>query len=218
MKKLIEEILKSENSVSIIEKLIVELELSEEYEDSKFVTDLYNSSLIEYNKILSSNGFSNLDMKDYNYGSVKYFIKNTSTRFKVRDFFKEKDFYTEIVVEDNKTFIKVNKSRLTLKELIKLREEIESLKFWCENYVEELNNQCEVNDNELKEVKDGEFSMIEIESLKRILIKVSYNDRFTFRGLFKTAKWEPEFKAWRISNIASNKEKIEELKNKLTLI
>lgn len=214
MHKFLREMKEQSNSVELLKGLVDYIDYS--IDDERISKDMFYEIFEVINEKTSKTASNDLDIMrvEYNY-SVDVLIVNTAIRFKVREFFNKKDFSCEVKVENNKTFLKIS-GNFNVEKLKEIEKDLEELKVWSADYVSKLDEQSE--EAELKDVNEGELTYLELKEEKRIIVKVHYNDRFTFKNKFSSAKWDAEFKAWRVSNMKSNIEKLKELENVLTKI
>lgn len=214
MHKFLRAVKEQSNSVELLRDLVDYIDYN--IDDERISEDMFSEIFEVINEKTSKSASNDLDVMrvKYNY-SVEVLIVNTAIRFKVRDFFNKKDFSCEVKVEDNKTFLKIS-GKFNVEKLKEIEKDLEELKVWATDYVSKLDEQSE--EAELKEVNEGEFTYVELKEEKRIIVKVHYNDRFTFKNKFSSAKWDVEFKAWRVSNMKSNVEKLKALEEVLTKI
>lgn len=206
-----------------------ESEDDKEVNESNFFVELNSTMIQRYKAVLEDAEKSdNLQITSFEIGETRdvenisntfyVYLKNTSVRFKVRDELNKKGYSVSVEVhhekmKDSKTFLKVvNKNEKGVKALRALQEELDNMKEWVDNYVEVLTEQVE-NSNLPEKVEKGETAWVVLEEEKRILVKVNYDDMFAFKKFFSTPKWDKELKAWRISTIKSNFEKLEQFKS-----
>lgn len=96
----------------------------------------------------------------------------------------------------------------------KLEGKISNLKPWVIDYMSKLKDQ--VQDSDFPEhIERYKTLWKELPEERRIMVKVNKDDMGLFKRNFTSAKWEKELKAWRISNLQSNKNKLEEFRDEL---
>lgn len=193
----------------------------EERENSLYYS-LSNTLASRYESILrNENKGEDLAIKSIRFsegvytGKLSVFIENTAIRFKVRDYLNNKGYSASLDVENNKSILDITTLNSGFESLMEVCQQLKELREWSIGYLETLKEQ--VSENELPEaVKNKAFSK-ELPDEHRILVKVHPANISDFKSLFKSAKWESDSKVWRISNINSNKEKLNELDQLLSI-
>lgn len=146
--------------------------------------------------------------------SVYVHLKDTAIRFKVRDELNKEGYSVSVKVEDGKTYLDVNMKEKGIDAFEKLEGKISNLKPWVIDYMSKLKDQ--VQDSDFPEhIERYKTLWKELPEERRIMVKVNKDDMGLFKRNFTSAKWEKELKAWRISNLQSNKNKLEEFRDEL---
>ena len=146
--------------------------------------------------------------------SVYVHLKDTAIRFKVRDELNKEGYSVSVKVEGGKTILDVNMRDTGIDAFEKLEEKISNLKPWVIDYMSKLKDQTQESDFP-DTIARYKTQWKELAEERRILVKVNKDDMSMFKSRFTSAKWEKELKVWRISNLQSNKTKLEEFRDEL---
>ncbi|MGC0866546.1 hypothetical protein [Pantoea agglomerans] len=189
-------------------------------------TTLYNSMMNAYTDklkdLLESSEHDNLTIIGFEKHplspeigpSVYVHLKDTAIRFKIRDELNKEGYSVSVKVENGKTLLDVNMRKTGIDAFDELENKLSSMKPWVIDYMMNLKDQ--IQDSDLPEsVARYKTQWKELPDERRILVKVNKDDVSTFKSRFTSAKWERDLKAWRISNLQSNKTKLQEFRDDL---
>ncbi|EGD9591871.1 hypothetical protein DNR33_20480 [Escherichia coli] len=213
-----------------IEDMLLYMDQAKEYEEKKVLqSNLYeelNSSLVyRYKTIVNNAQREDLSIiaisGEETIGSnVDVFLENTAVRFKVRDKLNESGYSVAVKVKDGKTVLDVDMKQAGFTALKTLSNELEELKPWVNDYMATLKEQVSdsVQAQALPDtIEPYKTSWVELPEERRILVKVHPENMATFKSKFSSPKWEKDLKAWRISNLQSNKDKLNDFRDLLEL-
>lgn len=213
-----------------IEDMLLYMDQAKEYEEKKVLqSNLYeelNSSLVyRYKTIVNNAPREDLSIiaisGEETIGSnVDVFLENTAVRFKVRDRLNESGYSVAVKVKDGKTVLDVDMKQAGFTALKTLSNELEELKPWVNDYMATLKEQVSdsVQSQALPDtIEPYKTSWVELPEERRILVKVHPENMATFKSKFSSPKWEKHLKAWRISNLQSNKDKLNDFRDLLEL-
>jgi len=213
-----------------LEDMLLYMDQADEKEaiDSGFYENLNMNLIGRYKTIVNNSpkkdlSIINFGTDSYNstiYSNADVYLENTAVRFKVRDELNKKGYKVSVQVKDGITVLDVSMKQGGFTALKTLSNELEELKPWVNDYMTKLKEQ--VSDNvQIQALPDSiepyKTAWVELPEERRILVKVHPENMATFKSKFSSPKWEKDLKAWRISNLESNKNKLEEFKDLLEL-